>query len=225
MTQPQHHIPEELLVEYTVGALDEAVSLFVATHLSFCAQCRDHRREFEVIGGAVLEEAPLPDADAGLDLDAGLEALLGRLDEAPETPRAATPIRDERLARIPEPLRSYVPVDARGRIAWAVRMPGIGQIKLPLTHKGYGVVINVLNGGLSVPKHTHDGMEYNLVLTGGFTDRDHDFVRGDASVAGPDLVHELSIHRGEPCMLLAVMEKPLVPMSAVAKVLSRLLPV
>lgn len=225
MSKPQHHIPEALLLEYEVGALDEAVSLFVATHLSLCAHCRARLRELEVIAGAVLEEAPV-DA-SGLDVEAGLEALIDRLDEAlpidPPTP--PKPIHDENLARIPEPLRSYVPVDARGRIEWAVRMPGVGQIQLPLAHKGYGVVINVVSGGLSVPKHTHDGMEYNLVLSGGFTDRGRDFVRGDASVAGPDLVHELSIHRGEPCMLLAVMEKPLIPMSPLAKLLSKLLPV
>jgi len=223
MSEPRHHIPEPLLVEYTVGALDEAVSLFVATHLSLCAGCRGRMRELEVLGGALLEETP---AKGDLDVDAGLQALLGCLDETPSaSARSRPPPTDETLARIPEPLRSYVPLDASGRIDWAVKLPGLGQIQLPVKHKGYGVVINMLGGGLSVPKHTHDGMEYNLVLTGGFTDRDRDFVRGDASVAGPDLVHELSIHRGEPCLLLAVMEKPLIPMSTVAKVLSRILPV
>jgi len=222
VTEPRHHIPESLLVEYTAGALDEAVSLFVATHLSFCATCRKRAGEFELLGGALLEQTE----DHDLDIDAGLEALLDRLDEVPpDSARPRPTPTDETLARIPQPLRGYVPVDARGRIEWAVKMPGLGQIQLPLKHKGYGVVINMLGGGLTVPKHTHDGMEYNLVLTGGFTDRGRDFVRGDASVAGPDLVHELSIHRGEPCLLLAVMEKPLIPMSAVAKVLSRILPV
>ncbi|MEM9693090.1 MAG: ChrR family anti-sigma-E factor [Myxococcota bacterium] len=220
MNPPTHHLPESLMMDYVVGALDEALSLLVATHLSLCPQCRAQVRALEEMGGALLDDITGEEPDP----EVGWQALLERLDEpvpGPPLPPAPT---DPFLRRFPEPLRSYLPRDRRGRLEWSLKLPGVGQVRLPVEHRGYGVVVNMLSGGLAVPRHTHEGQEYNLVLAGGFTDGGLDYVRGDLAVAGPDVVHRLSIHRGEPCILLSVMENPLVPMSPAAKILSRLLP-
>ena len=57
----QHHPDEALLLAYAAGGLDGAMSLIVATHLSFCAGCRRLVARQEEIGGALLEDiAPVP---------------------------------------------------------------------------------------------------------------------------------------------------------------------
>ncbi|MEM1034088.1 MAG: ChrR family anti-sigma-E factor [Myxococcota bacterium] len=237
MTEPRHHLTDELLLGYAAGALDEALSLFVATHLTLCARCRAQAAWLEAVGGSMLEDVNLDGRDEAsanvTETARGLDEALARLDrEAPPSsvvpalpPRALGPRDDPMLAQIPEPLRRYVPLDDNNKIVWSTRLPGVGQVTLPLEHRGYRVAINYLRGGLQVPRHTHDGMEYNLVLTGGFSDRGLNFERGDAAIAGAELTHALDIHPGAPCMLLSVMEHPLVPASPLAKLLSRILPI
>ena len=57
----RHHPDDALLLAYASGAADEAVSLILATHLSYCSQCRLRSGEMEAIGGALLEDmAPEP---------------------------------------------------------------------------------------------------------------------------------------------------------------------
>jgi len=54
----RHHIGDDLLLNYASGALDEASSLLVATHLALCPTCRGRAERAEMIGGELLESLP-----------------------------------------------------------------------------------------------------------------------------------------------------------------------
>ena len=77
---PTHHPADELLVEYAAGETAEAVSLVIACHATLCPPCRQRLAELEVVGGALLEQAPPRELRPG-----ALEAVLAALDAEGDT--------------------------------------------------------------------------------------------------------------------------------------------
>ncbi|MFT5686197.1 MAG: putative transcriptional regulator [Myxococcota bacterium] len=212
---PRHHAPDDLLLGYAAGSLGEAESLLLATHLALCPECRSRHEGLEAIGGAMLETV----APATISPDV-LSAMLSMLDlpEPPPSPRPTLPAAFADLS-LPGPLRDYVATS--GLTEWEMLIPGVlHQITLPVTIKGTPVRLTRMRGGFKVPRHTHEGRELNLVLAGGFHDRGEGFGPGDISDRNADVTHELNIDPGEPCILLAVNDNPLVPVGMLAHVAS-----
>src|SRR5580693_5661168 len=73
----QHHPDLAHLAGYAAGAIDEAASLLVATHLALCPHCRSVLGRIEAMGGEVLERLPASAVGAIPDVD-----------DAPERSRA-----------------------------------------------------------------------------------------------------------------------------------------
>ena len=71
-----HHLSEELLLDYSSGALSEAWSIAAAAHLSKCSHCRALHAKLEEVGGSLLTDS----APEGLSDDT-FEKVLDRLDE------------------------------------------------------------------------------------------------------------------------------------------------
>jgi putative transcriptional regulator len=69
-----YHPSDEMLSTYAVGAGEPATSLMVATHLTYCSECRAEVSVLESLGGQLLRDLPA----AALDARA-LETLLARL--------------------------------------------------------------------------------------------------------------------------------------------------
>jgi putative transcriptional regulator len=70
-----HHPPDDTVLRYATGTLPEAPAIVIATHLSFCPECRHRMETFEMLGGSLLDGVP----PAKLSPDA-LSATLARLD-------------------------------------------------------------------------------------------------------------------------------------------------
>jgi len=189
-----HHPDDELLLAYAGGAADEAVSLIVATHMSFCAICRARAAKLDAIGGTLLQDlAPAPLAAGALD------AALARLDGiAPyERPRRAAS-RDS----TPDVLRAYIGGDLRD-VRWRQMGPRLSYA--PLFRRG-GVSARLLRGipGADSGAHSHAGLEYTLVLQGGFTDVTGNYGPGDLQVMADGMPHNPVVDPGEDCINLAV---------------------
>ena len=156
-SEVRHHLSEDLLTAYAAGALPEAFALVVATHLSMCDECRATAESLDGIGGTLIE---------GLDgaaMDAGaLEAVLGRLDDAP-----ATPIRVERGV-LPAPVRAYIGGDLDA-VKWKSVGMGVKQAVLKTSDSASARLLYI-PAGAAMPEHSHRGMELTLVLQGAFED-------------------------------------------------------
>jgi putative transcriptional regulator len=129
-----HHPDDELLLAYATGAADEATSLIVATHMTYCAICRLRGKTFDTIGGTLLQELqPAPLAAGALD------ATLARLDQVTpyERPRRAAS-RDG----TPEVLRGYIGGDLKD-VRWRNMGPRLSYV--PLFRRG-GVNARLLRG-------------------------------------------------------------------------------
>lgn len=190
----RHHPDEDLLLAYAAGATDEAVGLIVATHMALCPQCRGVVAEMEKIGGGLLESLP-----SAILSDAALGATLAKLDGVTpyERPRR-TPSRDG----TPEVLRAYLGGDL-STARWRRMGPKLAY--LPLFRHGR-TSAKLLRGvpGTEVGAHSHRGLEFTLVLAGGFTDVTGSYGPGDMQLADADLRHNPIADPGEDCINLAV---------------------
>ena len=98
----QYHQSDELLVDYVAGALGEAWSLAIATHLALCPSCRQNLSRLEALGGDLLDAAsPEPVND---NLFNGVMACLDDADAVtPDAP--ATAPEEPAQYVVPQPLR------------------------------------------------------------------------------------------------------------------------
>jgi putative transcriptional regulator len=213
----RHHPGEDLILAYAGGAGDEATSLIVATHLGFCAECRRAVALAETMGGALMQSlAPAP-------LSGGaLAATLARLDAPlpPVSARLKSVVQPKSKDGTPSPLRAYLGGDL-SQVRW--RRMGASLAWAPLFRRG-GVKVKLLKGvaGSDTGLHSHRGLEFTLVLQGGFTDESGSYAPGDLQVAASDIWHNPVADPGEDCINLSVTTAPLKFKGLVPKIAGRL---
>lgn len=200
-----HHASDELLLDYASGALGEAWSLAVATHLALCPVCRRIVADMETLGGGMLDALP-PAAIR----DDTLAAVMARLD-LPE-PAAGTaeaePALDGVAPVLPQPLRGYLGADL-DRVPWRRLGLGAQQVLIPTADGERTARLLRIPAGRPVPKHSHRGLELTLVLAGAFSDATGRYGRGDLQEADESLEHQPHAAPGEDCICLAVTDAPL----------------
>jgi putative transcriptional regulator len=200
----RHHPGEDMLLDYASGASGEAMALVVATHLAFCSQCRKAVAKAETMGGVLMNSL----APAAMGATA-LAAAMARLD----APAAPAPARSLSQDGVPGPLRPYLPgrLGLDGRLAglpW--RQMGSKLAYLPLFRRD-GLSVKLLRGvaGTDTGTHSHRGLEYTVVLQGGFTDVTGSYAPGDMQIADGETWHNPVADPGEDCINLAVTTAPL----------------
>jgi len=206
-----HHLPEDLLLSYAAGSLDEATSVLVATHLALCPACRKGVMQAEAVAGELIEElAPAPLNGASLD------AAMAKLDAPAEAvARVAAKAVDEVL---PQPLRDYVKGEL-ANVKW--QWKGFGVAYAPLLNDASGNKLGLLkvSAGVRVPHHGHTDDELTLVLSGGYKSEFGAFVRGDVEFADGDVKHQPVADDDGPCLCLVITRGALKPTGLVAGLL------
>lgn len=212
-----HHPSTEILLDYAAGAIGEGPALVVASHAAMCAECRAQIEMLEAVGGALLEDVPpAPVSDALLD------QTLAMLD-APEPARVAMPqVELQSAVDVPEPLLRYI---GRGlaHLAWK-RVGGlvaaVEEVRLPVPARNVKVSLMRFKAGSLMPRHTHRGNEYTLVLAGGFTDGDNQFGPGDFVAKDPSHTHQPVVDDDGECLCLVVLDAPLRLTGAMGKLIN-----
>ena len=212
-----HHPPEDMLLGYASGGLDEATSVLLATHLALCPSCRKAVRAAEAVGGALMEElvpASLPKT--------AIDAVIARLDEPADETLAETmvasrarPVPNSGATLLPRPLRDYVSGDL-DNVKW--RWNGVGVHYAPLFKDASGNKLGLLRvaAGTPVPHHGHSSDELTMVLSGGYSDEYGAFARGDVEFADECVKHQPIADADEPCVCLVITRGPLKPTGLVA---------
>jgi putative transcriptional regulator len=209
------HPTDELLFAYAAGSLDEASSLLIASHATLCPHCRRQIALGEEVGGTVLETLP-PD-DLG---DEALLSVMARLDNAPQAapePRQRAKAAEE----FPAPLAHYfaAPDVDQGWRWWA---PGVKQ-RLVMRNNQARVRLLKIAPGKPMPHHRHGGLEYTLVLSGGFSDESGDYDVGDFTIADDQVVHQ-PVASAEGCICLTMSCAPLQLTSRFGRLINPFLP-
>ena len=146
----------KLLIAHAAGKLPEPVALVVATHLALCPEARTRYRRYEALGGLLLDEIE-PEPSLGDDWT----RMLARLDAEEGTPLPGAQARCGTDARLPRPLRDYLPgtLDA---LRW--RSYGTAaEVEIPIRAPGYKTSLIRVRAGRMVPQHTHEGHELTVV--------------------------------------------------------------
>jgi putative transcriptional regulator len=196
---PLHHPGEDLLVDYATGALFGGRRLVVEAHLEACPQCRAAVAQAEAVGGLLLQSLPA----AALQPHA-LDWALARIERpapAPEPPKRQA----ADWIAVPE----TVVEAARRHRRWAA--PGVWVA--PVT-RGPGRARSYLLGvgaGISVPRHTHRGLELTCVLKGAYRDGDGLYEAGDFACHDEHVEHRPTVTADGECVCLIAADRPLVP--------------
>lgn len=211
---PNHHLTDSWLLDYAAGATAEAHGLFVATHLTLCPPCREKVRDYESIGGALLDQLPPTPLGAG-SLARALNALDAEAPKPRVTPAPVAVLPEKgRLPpqqvftrplspSLPAPLRSYVHGEL-AQLPWRHVKSGLAETVLPLPEKGPRTRLMLLQAGASIPRHAHRGFEGVLILTGGLSDGEQHMRRGDAMLSDESVEHENVADTDEDCLALIV---------------------
>ena len=200
-----HHLSDATLMSYAAGNLPESMTLVIAAHLSMCPSCRNKLTVLEDIGGVELERAPIqamaPDA---------LDRVLQQLGPQEERPiRVAPPDAAQSGSDIPQPLRSYLP-DRLSDIPWKTMAPGIKTFTLADVKTQTGALrLLKIAPGVTIPEHTHGGMELTLVLKGSFSDEIGRFTCGDIADLDEETYHQPIADTDEDCICLIATDAPL----------------
>lgn len=194
----KHHLTEDLLMAYSAGALSEAFSLAVATHISLCDECRAAAESYDAVGGAVMVST-----DASPVSDSCLSNTLAAIRYA-DVEAPAPRLKD---AVLPSPLAEYVG-GGLDKIKWKSAGMGVKQAVLDTNDDAVARLLYI-PAGTAVPDHGHGGLELTCVLQGAFRDEDMRFARGDIEVATEEVDHTPIADISEDCICLAVTDAPL----------------
>ena len=201
----RHHPRDELLLDYSSGALGEAWSLAIATHAALCSQCRHSISFMENIGGSLLDEIS-PDAINPSDFD----DLLSRLNTTADEEKVSSEEVPANTSRpmLPQPLRGYLGCDI-DQLKWRPMGLGAYQIIIPTSETGVTARLLRIPKGRPVPEHSHGGLELTVLLAGAFSDSTGNYGRGDLQEADETLRHQPHAAPGEDCICLAITDAPL----------------
>ena len=205
---PRHHPTDEYLLDYAAGSTTEPVALVIASHLTFCPDCRARARMLDGIGGCLLETIePTPVAARSFG------RLLERLGEArmAPAPSASKPSPLMETSIFPRPMAAYV-MGEPSVLPWRRVVRGVDECPLTMHDQGRGTLKTALlriAGGRGIPRHTHRGVEMLLVLDGSFSDETGHYARGDVQIADEALVHRPIADAGRDCVCLTVVEGPI----------------
>jgi putative transcriptional regulator len=202
----QHHVNDELLIDYAAGSLSEGWSLAVATHLALCPSCRKRLSRMESAAGHLLEEIEVDTAS-----DASWAAMRKRIEKESDKPLAVASVASVPVDAdpvLPEPLRSYLGGDAAS-LKWRPLGRGAYHIPIPTLDTATKARLLRIPAGKPVPEHSHGGRELTLVLKGSFRDGNQVFARGDLEDADATLTHQPVATPEEDCICLAVTDAPL----------------
>lgn len=199
---PSFHPPESMLLDYAAGALPEAVSLVIATHLTYCPECRAEVRRLEAVGGAMLDSLPPTEVSSSLD------AVFAKID-APQPPPAPDRLGGE--AWMPRPLRrslAAVPTPRGTTLPWKRVTGALSEIRLPTpgSTPTSRTRLMRIKAGQAMPEHTHGGTEFVLVLKGGFSDQLGHFLPGDLAISTDAHIHTPKADDDGDCVCLAVVD-------------------
>lgn len=215
------HPDEITLMNYVAGSSSVAEALAIATHLSFCHECCVQVRNFNNLGGALLETIK----PASIEEDS-FNALMANLEPhgrnqsadviADKSTESGNPVMEKpvrgplRSKRFNNPLENYLPADLEN-LPWQHQTKEISKFDLTalLGTRGYQVALQKIKAGAHIPSHTHKGFEYTVILRGGFSDELGVYHAGDFVARDASHHHSPTALQNEDCICLTVLNAPL----------------
>lgn len=193
----------ELYSAYAAGCLDPAFALLVETQAALRPDIANAVHQSEIIA-SVMFESERPSAMKTGAIDRALAAIDGlnghHVKQRDAALRAGSGLSE--ITDLPSPLCDTV-IRTMESESWQFTAPGIRRLKLSTNGQAETELYRI-EPGTAVPRHSHDGSEFTLVVTGGFADESGSYGPGDLAVKGPEHTHQPVADMGGICFALAV---------------------
>ena len=199
-----HTVEEEWLVSYCAGGLSSAKRFLLDCQTAINGAFARRVAEIESVGGVMLETAK------GESLsDDFMPGLWSKIDTADKTQKAEGALTASVKKRpenwVPSPLSIWLE-ESKKSLDW-INM-GFGMARMPLFKDGNEKLYLLKSKpGMKMPKHSHHGQEWALILQGGYHVGDQGFVLGDLHREDQTCTHQPIIDdHGEACITLVASE-------------------
>ena len=209
--QVSHHPDLGLLKEFYEGTLAVGFSMAISAHVDDCAACRECVAE-------IAESICNDWYDDHASIDTNDKEFAGILDDIVSQPASGTNIPNEETSAPEAPLRT---VQLKGR---TIKLPHVLQqfIATGFRWKEIGKGIHqalidadpatkceiiLMEPGARVPRHTHMGKEFMLVLDGSISDGNCNYGVADFVVSDQQIHHGQLTTDG--CICLFITDAPL----------------
>lgn len=203
MTATSQNAFSELYSAYAAGCIDPAFAMMLEAQSLMRADVRASVAVSEMIAGNFFEAAPAARMSEGAL--ARTLAMIDALEVSEEVQRAAGKSAGDalnELLELPEPVRSAA-LDAAGRQGWQMLGRGLKRLRLDVG-SSMDVELYRIAAGSRIPRHSHGGNEFTMVLAGGFSDERGTYGPGDVCLNGPNDTHQPVADEDEVCYALAV---------------------
>ena len=195
----------EVYSAYAAGCLDPGFALMVETQAVLRPEVQRALIKAEAIAGIMLEkevEKPLSDSVfvATMSLIDAEESNPSQLQTAVRTASAEL----DEILLLPSPLRETV-LETALQNDWQTLTPGVRRMKLSVDSEAEVELYRIAPLS-TVPRHTHSGSEFTLVVAGGFHDETGQYGPGDLCLKGPENTHQPTADAEGVCYALSLRE-------------------
>ncbi len=196
----KHHPDVNLLVEYVSGNLSPAKAACIAAHNSYCGICRKTTFQLEALGAELFKDLEAHPAEKST-----LDEVLAQIEDTP--PKRMEPVNSNRKS-FPLVLEKLMREEFED-LEWRKVSSSLSVSQLYTGDSSHECALYQIGAGGKIPEHDHKGSEMTVVISGGFSDRQGVYHKGDFICREKDQIHAPTALESEDCICLAVSDAPL----------------
>ena len=203
----KYHPDIELLLKYSSGQIEPSLAVAIAIHQKDCEVCQLRISELEAVGGDTLEDSAELNKIESSVVMADFDKLLTDIETLPED----SLISDYDSLAVAESDIPLVDQLNNGRfeeINWQRISPKIWRASIAMNDPSFEVELLKFSANTKIPKHTHQGKEFTVVLQGEFSDHQDKYSEGEFIVQDESVEHQ-PMAGANGCICLAITDAPL----------------
>lgn len=198
----KYHPDIELLLKYSSGQLEPALAVAIGLHQRQCELCQNRIADLESVGGDTLETI--------VNASVASSAFDQLMNDIATLPQVTNDIRYESLAVAESDLELVEQLDTLqlDNMPWKRVTPTIWKANIAMNDPRYQIELLKFSPNAKIPKHTHGGNEFTLVLQGDFSDQQGRYSRREFISQDQSNEHQ-PIAGTDGCICLAITDAPL----------------
>ena len=199
------HPSSEMLLNHAMGNTNEAESLIISSHITYCSVCKAEVAKYENIGGFYLKNHEELNVSKSL-----WNNLSGKIDGVEQDSRENNFIDykiksrlDDNGVRVPSFLYHYLP-NAADTKNWNSTINNVKYFNIDFKETSYKGKMLEIPPGKVMPKHSHEGTEATMVFHGGYSDEVGSYNKGDLVILDDNDEHTPISSEQTGCICLVV---------------------
>ena len=211
---PKHHPDEPTIMDYSSGSLNDGICALIEAHISKCSNCSDTLKYFDRLGGEILEfTKPVKMKENHLNKILSSEIY---------TNKNLNITRSDNKDIIPNSLNKWIK-GSLDNLPWKTRSKGLKEYSVFIANSNNKLLLYKINAGKALPRHSHEGEEVTLVLSGGFSDENGQYLPGDIVFADSKVTHTPVADDDGECIVAVVQNGSIRLSGAFGKVIEMVL--